>query len=165
MKKIMMMILCLTMMGCACPCKLRADENRGRFVGMANPWIGCGTDVACGAQKAGFDFPLNVQNYDIRAMHGMFEIQFPLNGKTVTARKTLPKEKGVDISGDYNKYPVDEIITLSTGEVCHVRGHQDSYIVANFTKSTGEYSFRCPDGLTLAEVESLAKLLADTNAK
>lgn len=37
---------------------------------MPNPWIECGNDISCGALKAGFNFPLNVENYTVRAMEG-----------------------------------------------------------------------------------------------
>ena len=45
---------------------------------LPNPWIDCKADIRCGAQKAGFDFPLQVENYIVRAMEGMFELRFPL---------------------------------------------------------------------------------------
>ena len=78
---------------------------------MPNPWIDCNDDIYCASQKAGYNFPLRVQNYSVRAMKDMIEIIFPLDKKrTVTVRKSQAAdgkwdENGIiDISGVYNNY-------------------------------------------------------------
>ena len=106
---------------------------------MPNPWIDCGNDISCGALKAGFNFLLNVENYTIRAMEGMFEFRFPLDEKrNVIVRKSTTAEGEavengiIDISGDYNQYPVNKTVTLENGVKFSVRGDEDNYKVANF---------------------------------
>ena len=46
---------------------------------LPNPWVECKDNIYCGAKKAGFNFPVNVKKYNVRAMKGMMEISFPLS--------------------------------------------------------------------------------------
>ena len=138
---------------------------------MINPWIDCGNDIGCGAQKAGFDFPLKVENYTVRAMEGMLELRFPLNdGRKVIVRKALDfagkdDENGIiDISGDYNQYPVNTTVTLDNGVKFSVRGEDNSYKVVNFAAETGYYSIMCEAGLNRADIEYFYELLAASEA-
>ena len=138
---------------------------------MINPWIDCGEDIGCGAQKAGFDFPLAVKNYTIRAMEGMLELRFPLNdGRKVIVRKAQTyqgeaNENGIiDISGDYHQYPVNKTITLDNGVKFSVRGEEDKYKVVNFAAETGYYSITCDEGLNKADIEYFYELLAEAEA-
>lgn len=138
---------------------------------MINPWTECGDDISCGAQKAGFDFPLQVENYTVRAMEGMFEFRFPLNdGRKVIVRKAqnfdgMADENGIiDISGDYNQYPVNKTVTLDNGVKFSVRGKENSYNVVNFGAETGYYSIMCDEGLNKADIEYFYKLLAAAEA-
>ena len=52
---------------------------------IPNPWIDCGDDISCGAKKAGFNLPLNIKNYSVRAMKDVLEINFPLDKKSAKA--------------------------------------------------------------------------------
>lgn len=138
---------------------------------MPNPWVECGSDIRCGQEKAGFDFPLKVENYKIRAMKDMFEFRFLLDGKrNVIVRKSVtpegePDENGIiDISGDYNQYPINKTITLENGVKFSVRGEEDSYQVVNFAAETGYYSIRCEEGLHLADIEYFYTLLEEAEA-
>ena len=138
---------------------------------MVNPWINCGEDIGCGAQKAGFNFPLQVKNYTVRAMEGMLELRFPLSdGRKVIIRKAQTyegkaDENGmIDISGDYNQYPVNRTITLDNGVKFSVRGEEDSYKVVNFAAETGYYSIMCNDGLNKTDIEYFYNLLAEAEA-
>ena len=138
---------------------------------MPNPWTECGKDMVCGAKKAGFDFPLNVENRTVRAMDGMFEIRFSLNDEQrVTARKSQiadgePDENGIiDISGDYNVYPVNKTITLENDVKFAVRGEENRYKVVTFAAETGYYAFMCDDGLSLSDIKRLYELAADAEA-
>lgn len=138
---------------------------------MQNPWVDCGNDITCGAKKAGFDFPLNVKNYIVRAMDGMLELRFSLNdGRKVIVRKALefenePDENGIiDISGDYNHYPINKTITLENGVNFSVRGEDDNYKVVNFAAETGYYSIICNEGLNQSDIEYFYDLLAKAEA-
>ncbi|MBP5698160.1 MAG: hypothetical protein J6W96_01360 [Alphaproteobacteria bacterium] len=138
---------------------------------MINPWIECGNDIACGAQKAGFNFPLKVENYTVRAMDGMLELRFPLkDGRKVIVRKAETfegeaDENGImDISGDYNQYPVNKTVTLDNGVKFSVRGEDNSYKVVNFAAETGYYSIMCDEGLNKADIEYFYDLLAEAEA-
>ena len=138
---------------------------------MPNPWTNCGDDIVCGAEVAGFSFPLQVKNYTIRAMKDMVEIRFPLDSeRRVIVRKSLtpygePDENGIiDISGDYNRYPVNSTIELENGVRFSIRGNEDSYKVINFASETGYYCIICDKGLHLADIEYFYKLLKEAEA-
>lgn len=127
---------------------------------LPNPWTECGADIGCGAQKAGFDFPLKVENYTVRAMDGMLEIRFPLdeNRKVIVRKSVTPtgapdKDGIIDISGDYNQYPVNKTVTLENGVRFSVRGDEDNYKVVNFAAETGYYGIMCNEGLNLKDIE------------
>ena len=138
---------------------------------MPNPWIECGNDISCGALKAGFNFPLNVENYTVRAMKGMFEFRFPLDEKrNVIVRKSTTAEGEadengiIDISGDYNQYQVNKTVTLENGVKFSVRGDEDNYKVVNFAAESGYYSIMCAEGLNKADIEYFYDLLAEAEA-
>ena len=138
---------------------------------MVNPWTDCGENINCGAQKAGFNFPLDVKNYTVRAMKGMLEIRFPLDDRRIViARKAITVKANVDengykdISGDYNEYPVNKTVILDNGVKFSVRGEENNYKVISFAAGTGYYSIMCAEGLTKEDIEYFYKLLAAAEA-
>ena len=138
---------------------------------MPNPWIDCEDDIYCGAKKAGFNLPVRVNDYSVRAMKGLLQISFPLDKKrTVIMRKSQTYDdifdsNGVmDISGDYNEYPVNKTIYLKNTVPFNVRGQKNKFIVANFASETGYYSFYCKQGLTVSDLHKLYKLLEEAEA-
>ena len=138
---------------------------------MINPWIDCDDDIYCAAQKAGFNFPLRVQNYTVRAMNDMIEIIFPLDKKrTVTVRKSQLYEgetdkNGIkDISGVYNNYPVNKSIKLQNGVIFNTRGDKKKYYVVNFAAESGYYSFYSKEGLTIKDINRFYNLLEEAEA-
>ena len=142
-----------------------------RAVALLNPWVDCGDDLNCGAEKAGFTFPLRVKNYTVRAMQDMLEIRFPLdeNRNVIVRKSTMPEgeadENGIiDISGDYNHYPLNETVTLDNGVKFSVRGEKDNYKVVNFAAETGYYSIMCDQGLSRKDIEYFYKLLEEAEA-
>ena len=136
---------------------------------IPNPWIDCGDDISCGAKKAGFNFPLRVENYSVRAMKNMIEITFPLDKKrTVTARKSQQYDEfagGSDISGDYNTYPVNKGIKLKNGVMFNVRGKKNKFYVANFAAESGYYSFSSAEGMKIKDLEHLYKIAEEAEAQ
>lgn len=152
-------------------CFLMVALNAYSAQSMINPWVDCGSDMSCGAQKAGFNFPLQVKEYTVRAMEGMLELRFPLNdGRKVIIRKAQTfdgkaDENGIiDISGDYNQYPVNKTVTLDNGVKFSVRGEEDKYKVVNFAAETGYYSIICNEGLNSADIEYFYELLSEAEA-
>ncbi len=138
---------------------------------MINPWISCGNDISCGVKKAGFDFPLKVENYTVWAMEGMLELHFSISGgRNVVLRKSVkamgPEDENgiVDISGDYNHYPLNKTLTLENGVKFAVRGEENNYKVVNFAAETGYYSISCDEGLNLQDIEYFYKLLEEAEA-
>ncbi|MBO6087755.1 hypothetical protein J6P92_05340 [bacterium] len=138
---------------------------------IPNPWIECGDDISCAADKAGFNFPLRAEKYSVRAMEDMIEITFPIDGKrTVTVRKSQlyngqADENGIkDISGDYNKYPVNKTLKFDNGIEFKVRGTENKFYVVSFAAETGYYSFSCKKGLTVKDIKYLYKLLEEAEA-
>ena len=139
---------------------------------IPNPWIDCNEDMYCASQKAGFNFPLRVQNYTVRAMADMIEIRFPLDNKRiVTVRKSQnfdgeADESGIkDISGDYNKYPVNKTVKLKNSVIFNVRGYKNKFMVVNFAAESGYYSFYSKDGMYMRDINRLYKLLEEAEAK
>ena len=136
---------------------------------MSNPWVECGQDVSCAAQKAGFNLPIKVKNSSFRAMDNMIEVRFSLNGKNVNLRKSQfaeadADEYGIkDISGVYNKYPVDKVININ-GVMFHVKGEKNKFYVVNFAAENGYYSFYCKKGLKIKEIKYLYSVLSEAEA-
>lgn len=133
-----------------------------KLVGMPNPWTECNTDFKCGTKNAGFNFPLSLSNYKIRAMKGMFEISYPLDEfRTVTVRKGFDESNNGDNSGDYNKYPDNKIYTLENGVDINIRGDKNKIYVMYFMAESGVYSARCEQGMTKREVESIYNVIRE----
>ena len=135
---------------------------------MSNPWIDFNDDIYCAAQESEFNFPLRVQNYSVRAMKDMIEITFPLDKKrTVTVRKSQAadgqwnKNGIIDISGVYNKYPVNKSIRLKNGVVFNTRGDNKKFYVITFAAETGYYSFYSKEGMNLKDINHFYKLLEE----
>lgn len=133
---------------------------------MPNPWVDCGKDTVCGAKKAGFELPIQLNDYSVRAMEGLYELRFPLDKKReVILRKSQTYEgisdaNGIiDISGDYNNYPVNKTIYLKNGTAFNVRGKKDKFYVSNFADETGYYSFYCEQGLKIKDLKKLYKMV------
>lgn len=133
-----------------------------KLVGMPNPWTECNTDFKCGTKNAGFNFPLSLSNYKIRAMKGMFEISYPLDEfKTVTVRKGFDESNNGDNSGDYNKYPDNKIYTLENGVDINIRGDKNKIYVMYFMAESGVYSARCEQGMTKRKIEGIYNVIRE----
>ena len=133
-----------------------------KLVGMPNSWTECNTDFKCGTKNAGFNFPLSLSNYKIRAMKGMFEISYPLDEfRTVTVRKGFDESNNGDNSGDYNKYPDNKIYTLENGVDINIRGDKNKIYVMYFMAESGVYSARCEQGITKREVEGIYNVIRE----
>lgn len=133
-----------------------------KLVGMPNPWTECNTDFKCGTKNAGFNFPLSLSNYKIRAMKGMFEISYPLDEfRTVTVRKGFDESNNGDNSGDYNKYPDNKIYTLENGVDINIRGDKNKIYVMYFMAESGVYSAKCEQGMTKREVEGIYNVIRE----
>ncbi len=160
MKKILLLIII---------CSIFTVYNK--VFAIPNPWIECGDDISCGANKAGFNFPLRVEKYSVRAMDDMIEITFPINIKRIVkVRKSQvcndqADENGIkDISGDYNNYPVNKTVKINNEIGFNVRGKQNKFYVVNFAAETGYYSFTCNKGLTVKDIKYLYNLLEEAEA-
>ena len=138
---------------------------------MPNPWIDCNDDISCAAVKAGFNFPLRVKNYSVRAMNDMIEIKFPFDKKrNVTVRKSLiysgnTDGNGIgDTSGVYINYPVNKTISLNNGVMFNVRGKKNTFYVSNFAAENGYYSIYCENGLNVNDINKLYEIIAEAEA-
>ena len=130
---------------------------------LPNPWIDCGDDIYCGAKKAGFNLPLRVKDYSVRAMDGLLEINFPLDKKrNVTLRKSEQYDN--NLSGVYEIYPINKTLTLNNGVMFNVRGDKKRYYVVNFAAETGYYSIYSKEGMKLNDIEYFYKLLEEAEA-
>ena len=126
------------------------------YVGMPNPWIDCGQDLMCAKDKAGFIFPVELSNCNIRAMEDMIEIKYPYNNKNITIRKSKKYDGRGDISGDYNNYPANSEISINNTKF-NVRGDNDSdkIYVINFSSKKSHYAIMSDKGLNLDEIWSI----------
>ena len=140
---------------------------------MPNPWIDCGDDISFCAAKAGFNFPLRVENYSARAMKGMFEIRFPLkklfSKNQITIRKVTScknEQKGgfCDTSGVYNDYPIDKEVKIKNGVSFKVKGKNSKFYVALFGAETGYYSIYSENGFSKRDLEYFYKILEEAEA-
>ena len=130
---------------------------------IPNPWIDCGDDIYCGAKKAGFNLPIRVKNYSVRAMEGLLEINFPLDKKrNVSLRKTETYKE--NLSGVYENYPINKTITLNNGVMFNVRGDKKKFYVANFAAESGYYSMYSKEGMKLKDINYFYKLLEEAEA-
>ena len=136
-------------------------ENRASAI--PNPWIDCEDDISCGAKKAGFNLPIRVKNYSVRAMDGLLEIDFPLDKKrNVSLRKSEKYDN--NLSGVYEIYPINKTITLNNGVMFNVRGNKNKFYVANFAAETGYYSIYSKEGMKLKDINYFYKLLEEAEA-
>ena len=159
MKKfnLIFLIILTTVLFCGC-----ATSN---MCGMPNPWIECGDNLECAAKKAGFQFPLVLSNYQVRAMSDMIEITYPLDEfRNVIVRKSLTETDNLDISGDYNKYPISDEVVLKSGVVINVRRDNTKYYVAYFAAESGVYSINCQKGMSLNELQGVFDVIEAAEA-
>lgn len=134
------------------------------IVGMHNPWSECQENYSCAEKIAGFNMPLKLSNYSVRAMKDMIEVTYPLDEfRNVVVRKSIDESKGVDNSGDYNEYD-ESILTLSNGVEINLRKKDGKIIVMYFAAESGCYSARCEKGMTEKEVEDIYNVIAEVEA-
>lgn len=164
MKKII--ILCMLLFAGAFFC-----YHSQKSYALPNPWIECGDDIYCGAQKAGFNLPLRLKKYSVRAMKDVLEITFPLDWRrTAVLRKSQSVSEKVDsngiadISGVYYDYPVNKSVRLKNGVAFNVRGDKKKFYVVNFAAESGYYSIYCEKGMKLKDINYFYKLLEEAEA-
>lgn len=134
-------------------------------IGMPNPWTECKDSYSCAEKIAGFNMPLNLSNYTVRAMKGMVEVTYPLDDhRDVTVRKTITEINGEDNSGDYTNYPENSTLTLDNGVEINVRKDGDKIYVMYFGAESGYYSARCPQGMSAKEVAEIYSVLEKVEA-
>lgn len=170
MKKLMFLLVAFVVL---VSCFAKKGEQQPAFVGMANPWTDCGTDLEQASQIAGFFFPVTLSKYDVRAMKDMIEINYPLDEtRTVCLRKTDSAKfttdtggeyKG-DISGVYIDYPVKKVITIKNSVPIYIRGTKDKIYVMNMAASNGYYSAYCKYGMSLEEIEQIYETIAEAES-
>ena len=134
-----------------------------RLSAMPNPWINCDDDISCGAKKAGFNLPLNVKNYSVRAMNGLLEINFPIDKKREVCLRKSQTYDG-DLSGVYENYPINKTITIKNNIPFNIRGDKKKIYVANFAAETGYYSFYSKQGMTIKDINYFYNLLEEAEA-
>ena len=158
--KCFLFVIACTIVLFACGCTYKTMP-----IGMPNPWTDCNDNYSCAEKIAGFNMPLNLSNYTVRAMKGMVEVTYPLDEhRNVTVRKTISETKNEDNSGDYTKYPENSILTLDNGVEINVRKDGDKIYVMYFGAESGYYSARCEQGMSAKEVEGIYSVIAEVEA-
>ncbi len=157
-KILSVLAISLTLCGCSSPDNLKSTQ-------MPNPWYDCNDNLEQAAKIAGFKFPLILSNYTVRAMKDMVEITYPLDEtRYVTVRKSQEEINGGDNSGDYNKYPQNDVFTLDNGVNINVRRNGDKIYVMYFGAESGYFSARCEQGMSYKEVEGIYNVIAEVEA-
>lgn len=152
------LVCCISIVTCGCSYKTMP-------IGMSNPWSECKDSYACAEKIAGFNMPLNLSNYTVRAMKGMVEVTYPLGeNRNVSVRKTVEETNAGDNSGDYTKYPENSILILPNGVEIHVRKRGDKIYVMYFAAESGYYSARCEQGMSEKDVEGIYEVIAEVEA-
>ncbi len=138
---------------------------QSKMIGMPNPWTDCNDSYSCAVKIAGFNMPLNLSNYTVRAMKGMVEVTYPLDEhRDVTVRKSIEEINSGDNSGDYTKYPENSTLTLDNGVEINIRKDGDKIYVMYFGAERGYYSARCEQGMSAKEVEDIYYVIAEVEA-
>ena len=130
-------------------------------LGIPNPWVDCGDDLALAAEVAGFEFRIPaLANYTVSVLPGeLIKVTYPKDEVTdiVLCEAAVEPESG-DLSGDYNDYPVEETRTISGIEAA-IRGDSELIYVANFNIGDSWYCISCTGGLSEEELgASIAEL-------
>ncbi len=159
MKKMYLSIVMSSILFLSCGCTYKAMP-----IGMPNPWSECSDSYSCAEKIAGFNMPLKLSNYSVRAMKGLVEVTYPLDDvRNIVVRKSVDESNGIDNSGDYNKYD-DSILTLPNGVQINVRKKDGKIIVMYFAAESGCYSARCEEGISEKEVEDIYNVIAEVEA-
>ncbi len=140
--------------------------EKNKLVTMPNPWVDCHNDLSCAKKIAKFSFPLVLSNFNVRATKDMIEITYPIDEfRNVVVRKTTEKlYNKIDISGDYNKYPIEETLTFENGIEFKVRRDEKFIYVAYLGASSGYYSINCLKGITKKELFQIYTVIAEAEA-
>lgn len=140
--------------------------TNNNLIGISTPWSDCQDNLNKAAEIAGFQFPMLLSNYTVRAMKDMIEITYPLDEtRYVTVRKSQSEVNNGDNSGDYTKYVQNTILALPNGVDINIRGNNDKIYVMYFGAESGYYSARCEQGMTKEEVEGIFKVIEQVEAQ
>lgn len=160
-------LICLAVILIAC-----SNDKIKQNIFITDSWIECNQDLEKAKNIAGFSFPFEITNFNVKAMKDMIEINYPIDRKrTVSIRKSFELNRKLnehalfDISGDYNKYPINEDIKLFDSVWFNIRRNHDKIYVANFSAETGLYSINCSYGLTIEEVKQIFKMIEKVETK
>lgn len=138
------------------------NTKQEEILWIPNPWVECNDNFSCGIKTAGFNFPLSLSNYTIRATKGIFEISYPLDdSRTVTVRKSFDEANNGDNSGDYTKYSKNKVLSLKNGVKINTRGNWHKIYIMYFMAESGVYSARCEKGMTKKEVEGIYNVIRE----
>ena len=153
-------LLCCVIMLSACTQKFQT------LIGMPNLWTDCRDNLECAGKIAGFEFPLILSNLQVRAMKDMIEVTYPLDEfRDVVVHKTTEDlYNKIDISGDYNNYPIKDTLTLDNEVNLLVRRDNNLIYVAYLGASTGYYSINCSKGMTKKELQQVYSIIAEVEA-
>lgn len=158
--KYLLSVIVCTIMLFACGCTYKTMP-----IGTSNPWTDCNDSYSCAVKIAGFNMPLHLSNYTVRAMKGMVEVTYQLDEhRDVTVRKSIEEINGGDNSGDYAKYPENSTLVLDNGVEINVRKDGDKIYVMYFSAESGYYSARCEQGMSTKEVEDIYSVIAEVEA-
>ena len=165
MEKVIIMATCMiAVLLLLTGCGKKEEPETVSFVGLANPWIECGT-LKEASELTGFEvsMPEEIEGYPYQLIQAIKEstVQQFYSDKEMSDPDRnvvlLRKGKGTeDISGDYNTYEKEETVTIQGMEV-HLRENGGLVYVATWTQGGYAYAIDADKGLTATETEGLVK--------
>ncbi|MBQ6266120.1 MAG: DUF4367 domain-containing protein [Clostridia bacterium] len=175
MKKLFVIALALVTAVCVTACgktpepvtePLTETESEQGYAGMANPWQDCDT-LEDAAKIAGFEMavPDRIEGYPYiviqAAENSMSQVYYvneqfdPDKSKTVLIRKGTGSE---DISGDYNEYGENEVVTMHGVDVT-VRGDNGLVYNAFWFQDGYAYCINAEAGMSREQIENLVEVV------
>jgi hypothetical protein len=161
MKKLLIALLCVTLLFCGAACGKTAQtpetttEIDGKNTG--NPFIDCAT-LEEAAAIAGFDLtvPDKIDGYPevmIQAVKDeMIQVFYTdADANEILIRKGLGEN---DISGDYNHYD-NQIVKWVGDQTVNFRGNGELMHVAYWITKDNAYSFSVSNGMAMEKIEAL----------
>ena len=127
------------------------------FKELTTHWVNCNTDFKCASEVAGFNFPLNLSNYSIRASKNAIEITYPLDEyRDVIIRKSLKNY--------HNNYGINKLMILNESVLVAVAIKNDKIYAALLGAESGYFTIRCKNGMNNEELEGVYKIIAESEA-
>lgn len=148
MRKTIIFSLCAAMILFATACQGGANKETDKDAELANPYVDCST-MADAAKIAGFDMevPEDIDGYTEKTIQAvdneMIQVIYGPGENKICIRKALGSG---DISGDYNTYDDESMITAGDLQV-KAKGNDGALHVLTWTSGAYTFAINCDEGV------------------